>query len=130
MRPHWWLVSFAVWTAICVLSVTQHDLSAVQQGRPSAWLETFVNWLPGFHVRALLSPLVLWLSVRSPRRWLLHAGLSALFALAYAALHALVIGLFWPHESQWDLFQKILTKRAGKAAKARQCAGIQVLLCP
>ena len=111
MRPHWWLVSFAVWTAICVLSVTQHDLSAVQQGRPSAWLETFLGWLPGFHVRALLSPFVLWLSTRWPltlKRGLLHAGLSALFALTYAALHALVIGLFWPHESQWNLFQKIL----------------------
>lgn len=114
MRPHWWLVSFAVWTAICVLSVTQHDLSAVQQGRPSAWLETFTNWLPGFHVRALLSPLVLWLSTRwllnahPLRHGLLHAGLSALFAFLYAALHALVIGLFWPHESQWNLFQKIL----------------------
>jgi two-component system LytT family sensor kinase len=105
----WWLVSFAVWTAICVLSVTQHALSS-----PAGWLETFAGWLPGFHIRALLSPFVLWLSSRwllsghPMRRSLLHAALSVLFALTYAGLHALVIGLFWPHESQWRLFQKIL----------------------
>src|SRR5687768_14439021 len=65
----WWLVSFAVWTAICVLSVTQHCLSAAQRGLPAYWLQTFAGWLPGFHVRALLSPFVLWLS----SRWLLSA---------------------------------------------------------
>jgi len=103
-----------VWTAICVLSVTQHHLSSVQQGQPADWFETFTGWLPGFHIRALLSPLALWLSARwllsaHPwRRSLLHAGLSVLFALTYAGLHALVIGLFWPHSSQWRLFQKIL----------------------
>lgn len=110
----WWLLSFVVWTGICVLSVTQHCLSAVQAGRPADWLETFAGWLPGFHVRALLSPFVLWLSARwllneHPwRRGLLHAGSSVLFALIYAGLHTLVIGLFWPHASLWRLFQKIL----------------------
>jgi hypothetical protein len=114
LLARWWLVSFAVWTALCVLSVTQHDLNAVQQGRQSAWLETFVNWLPGFHVRAVLSPPALWLSTRwllnvhPLRRGLLHTGLSGLFALTYAGLHALVIGLIWPHASPWRLFQKIL----------------------
>ena len=97
-----------------MLSVTDHYLSSVRQGQPADWLQTFVGWLPGFHVRALLSPLVLWLSARwlltsQPlRRGLLHAGLSVLFACTYAGLHALVIGLIWPHDSQWLLFQKIL----------------------
>lgn len=114
IQARWWLVSFAVWTVICVLSVTQYHLSAVQQGRPASWLQTFTGWLPGFHVRALLSPLVLWLSARwllsvhPLRRGLLHAGLSLFFACVYAGLHALVIGLFWPHSSQWLLFRKIL----------------------
>jgi two-component system, LytTR family, sensor kinase len=110
----WWLVSLGVWTGIWALSVTQHCLSSMQQGGPADWLETFAGWLPGFLVRALLSPLVLWLSARwllnkhPRRRSLLHAGSSVLFALTYAGLHALVIDLFWPHASLWRLFQKIL----------------------
>ena len=97
-----------------MLSVTQYQISSAGQGRPADWLETFAGWLPGFHVRALLSPLVLWLSARwllsshPLRRSLLHAGLSVLFALTYAGLHTLVIGLLWPHASPWRLFQKIL----------------------
>ena len=95
----------------------ERDAARFERGparAPSDWLETFAGWLPGFHVRALLSPLVLWLSARwllnshPLRRELLHAGLSVLFAFIYAGLHALVIGLFWPHDSQWLLFQKIL----------------------
>lgn len=116
----WWLLSFAVWTALALLAVTQAHFSALQRELTENsdawdWWRILGNWLPRYEVWALLSPPVFWLATRFPihraqlaPRIALHAAGSAGVAVAGAALHSAVICAIWPHPSLWAHFQKML----------------------
>jgi two-component system LytT family sensor kinase len=116
----WWLVSFALWTALALLAVTPGHFSAIERGlvdpdQAWGWWRTLAGWLPRYEVWALLSPPIFWLATRFPiqrerlsQRIALHALASAGVAGVGAALHSAVICLIWPHPSYWDHVQRML----------------------
>jgi two-component system, LytTR family, sensor kinase len=92
-------VSFAVWTTVLLLSVSQASIKNPEL----EWWATLVSWSPDFFVRALLTPVALVLSekilVAAPhvlRSLAIHGVLAALWSLLYVALHAAMILAFWP----------------------------------
>jgi two-component system, LytTR family, sensor kinase len=116
----WWLISFAVWTALALIAVTPGHYSAVDRGlidpdQAWGWWRTLAGWLPRYEVWALLSPPIFWLALRFPiqrerlaERVGLHALASAGIAIVGAALHSAVICAIWPHPSYWAHVQKML----------------------
>jgi two-component system, LytTR family, sensor kinase len=116
----WWLVSFAVWTALALLAVTPGHFSAIERGlidpdQAWGWWRTLAGWLPRYEVWALLSPPIFWLGIRFPiqrerafERLALHACAGAAVAIVGAALHSAVICLIWPHPSYWAHVQRML----------------------
>jgi two-component system LytT family sensor kinase len=116
----WWLVSFAIWTALALLAVTPGHFSAIERGlidpnQAWGWWRTLGGWLPRYEVWALLSPPIFWLAIRFPiqrdraiERCLMHVLASASVAIAGAALHSAVICIIWPHPSYWAHVQKML----------------------
>jgi two-component sensor histidine kinase len=116
----WWLVSFAIWTALALLAVTPGHFSAIERGlidpdQAWGWWRTLAGWLPRYEVWALLSPPIFWLGTRFPiqrehalERLVLHACAGAAIAIVGAALHSAMICMIWPHPSYWAHVQRML----------------------
>jgi two-component system, LytTR family, sensor kinase len=86
-----WGLCFGFWTCLGLLNVTQSYLHHLQRGQSIVWSGVLLIAFADWWLWAALTPLILYLARRFPleppawrRHLLLHAGVSALVALAVA----------------------------------------------
>lgn len=92
-----WGAALALWTLIGLAFASQFYLSSSKLGRPVSWGQALGYSLADWYVFAALSAPVIWLARRLrferanwARRALAHAGLGAVFSVAYMVLRAWV----------------------------------------
>jgi two-component system LytT family sensor kinase len=80
-----WLLGFAVWTVLGLLSAAQTSIYFMRDGRPVPWTPVIIDRLADWYTCALFTPLFFWLVRAMPwerSRWWRPAIIQALIALA------------------------------------------------
>jgi two-component system, LytTR family, sensor kinase len=95
MRRYGWIA--LAWTAAGLFYFTQDSLPRLYFNQEISW-RAFTGWMGAMYICAVFTPAVLWVGRRSPveqgNRWkhiAIHAGLSAIFSVATAAIEVPVM---------------------------------------
>ena len=80
-----WLLGFAIWTVLGLLSAVQTSIYFMRDGRPVPWTPVVIDRLADWYTCAIFTPLFFWLVRAVPwerSRWWRAAGIQTLVALA------------------------------------------------
>jgi signal transduction histidine kinase len=93
-----WLLGFAIWTALGLLSAVQTSIYFMRDGRPVPWAPVITDRLADWYTCAIFTPLFFWLVRAVPwdrRRWWRTIGIQGLVVLACVpvkyALYVLIV---------------------------------------
>ena len=80
-----WLLGFAVWTVLGLLSAVQTSIYFMRDGRPVPWTPVVIDRLADWYTCAIFTPLFFWIVRAIPwerARWWRSVGIQTLVALA------------------------------------------------
>ena len=80
-----WLLGFAVWTVLGLLSAVQTSIYFMRDGRPVPWTPVVIDRLADWYTCAIFTPLFFWIVRAIPwerSRWWRSVSLQTLVALA------------------------------------------------
>ena len=88
-----WILGFAIWTGLGLLSVVQTSLFFMRSGRPVPWAPVFVDRMADWYTCAIFTPFFFWLVRAVPwdrERWWRAVGVQTLVVLATVPLKYLI----------------------------------------
>ena len=80
-----WLLGFAIWTVLGLLSAAQTSIYFMRDGRPVPWTPVLIDRLTDWYTCAIFTPLFFWIVRAIPwerARWWRAVGVQTLIALA------------------------------------------------
>src|SRR5688572_30804986 len=102
-RSHRWLLGFAIWTVLGLLSAAQTSIYFMRDGRPVPWSPVLIDRLADWYTCAIFTPLFFWIVRAIPwerARWWRSVAVQTLVALACVPLkyfmYAAIVGWLIP----------------------------------